>query len=83
MSSLYFGLNIFCQFDAGVLEFVTVFSVQCTVHRTGKGGGGLCVTFLDSTVDSNWQTQVAQNTMMRKCEISHFLIYGHNYVQYT
>jgi hypothetical protein len=31
MSSLYFGLDGFCQFEAIVLEFDAVFSVHCTL----------------------------------------------------
>jgi hypothetical protein len=38
MSSLYSILYIFCQFEAAVLEFVTVFSVS--VQYTVQGGGG-------------------------------------------
>jgi hypothetical protein len=46
MSSLYFGLDVFCRFEATVeLEFDEVFSVQCTyiVQSTAVGGaGGAC-----------------------------------------
>jgi hypothetical protein len=42
MSSLYFGLDVFYQFKAGVPEFDEVFSVQCTVLSTVVGGRG-CV----------------------------------------
>jgi hypothetical protein len=34
---LYFGLDVFCQFEARVPEFDAVFSVQCPLYR-GKGG---------------------------------------------
>ncbi len=36
MSSLYFGVDVSCQFEASVTEFDEVLSVQCTV-------GGGCV----------------------------------------
>jgi hypothetical protein len=36
MSSLYFGLDVFCQFDAKVPELDAVFSVECTLYR-GRG----------------------------------------------
>ncbi len=41
MSSLYFGLDVFGQFEARVPEFDAVFSVQCTLHR---GEGRSCVS---------------------------------------
>ncbi len=37
MSSLYFGLDVFCQFEARVPEFDAVFCVQCTLYRAGGG----------------------------------------------
>ncbi len=49
MSSLYFGLNVFCQFEARDSEFDAVFTVQCTLYM-GKGGGGLHVEFSDSSL---------------------------------
>ncbi len=38
MSSLYFRLDVFYQFEARVPEFDAVFSVHCTLY--GGGGGG-------------------------------------------
>jgi hypothetical protein len=32
------GLDVFCQFEARVLEFDAVFSVQCTLYGGGEGG---------------------------------------------
>jgi hypothetical protein len=40
MSSLYFGLDVFCQSKTRVPEFEAVFSVQCTVYPVQVGGGG-------------------------------------------
>jgi hypothetical protein len=37
MSALYFGLDLFCQFDAGAPEFDAVFSVQYTLYRVWGG----------------------------------------------
>jgi hypothetical protein len=45
MYSMYFGLDVFCQFEARVPEFDTVFVVQCTLYI---GGEGLHVRFWDS-----------------------------------
>jgi hypothetical protein len=45
MSSLYFGLDVFCQFEARVPEFDAVFSVHYT-----RGREGLCVKFWDSNL---------------------------------
>jgi hypothetical protein len=33
MSLLYFGLAVFCQFEARVPEFDAVFSVVCTLYN--------------------------------------------------
>ncbi len=81
MSSLYFGLDIFCQFEAGVPEFVTVFSVsvQYTVQGVGEG---LCVAFLDSRLKLA-DTASAQYNDDISLLISQFLICEPNYVQYT
>jgi hypothetical protein len=38
MSSLYFGLDKFCQFEAEVPKFDAVFSIQCTLYK-GEGRG--------------------------------------------
>jgi hypothetical protein len=46
MSSLYCGLDVFCQFEARAPEFEAVYSVQCTLY----GGEGLCVKFWDSSL---------------------------------
>jgi hypothetical protein len=40
MSLLYFGLDVFCQFEARVLEFDTMFSVVYTEQFTAVGGQG-------------------------------------------
>jgi hypothetical protein len=47
MSSLYFELDVFCQFEARVLEFDEVFSVQCTyiVQSTAVAELGVLVQF--------------------------------------
>jgi hypothetical protein len=42
MSSLYFGLDVCCQFEAIVLEFDAVFSVQCTLYTVQRGRGVAC-----------------------------------------
>jgi hypothetical protein len=34
MASVYFGLDVFCQFEARDQEFDAVSSVRCTVHWT-------------------------------------------------
>jgi hypothetical protein len=49
MLSVYFGLNIFCQFEARVPEFDAVFSVHCT------GGGGMGCMSNYETLASNRQ----------------------------
>jgi hypothetical protein len=36
MSSLYFGLDVFCQLEARVPEFDAVFRVQCSVFGASK-----------------------------------------------
>ncbi len=41
---LYFGLDIFCYFEAKVPEFAAVCSVQCTLYIPQLLGGRLCVT---------------------------------------
>jgi hypothetical protein len=46
MSSLHFGLDVFCQFEARVPEFDAVYSVHCTLYR----GEGLRVNFWDSSL---------------------------------
>ncbi len=51
MTSLYFGLDVFCQFEARVPEFDAVFNVQCTLYG---GGGGGCVSN-SGTLASNMQ----------------------------
>ncbi len=72
MSSLYFGLDIFCQFEARVPEYDAVLSVQCTLY----GGAGRCVSN-SVTLASN-----RQNTASRKYNddisllISQYLILG-------
>jgi hypothetical protein len=38
--SLYFGLDVFCQFEARVPEFDAVFSIQCILY----GGERACVS---------------------------------------
>ncbi len=46
MSSLYFGLDVFCQFEVRLPEFDALFSVHCTVYcvqSTAMWGGG-CMT---------------------------------------
>jgi hypothetical protein len=50
MSLLYFELDIFCQFEAGVPEFDAAFSVQCTIQSTAVGRQGLRVKFWDSSL---------------------------------
>ncbi len=46
MSSLYFWLDVFCQFEAGVPEYDAVYSVQ-----TLYGGGDVqYVQFWDSSL---------------------------------
>ncbi len=42
---MYFGKDVLCQFDAEVLEFDAVFSVQCSMYR---GREWLRVQFWDS-----------------------------------
>jgi hypothetical protein len=46
MSSLYFGLDLFCQFAARVPEFDVVFSVECTrtVYSPQLAGDRGCVS---------------------------------------
>jgi hypothetical protein len=46
MLSLYFGLDVFCQFEDRFLEFNAVFIVQCIVYG---GEGRLHVKFWDSS----------------------------------
>ncbi len=49
MSTLYFGLDVFCQFKARVAEFDAVFRVQCTlysVQSTAGGGAGVAYQIL-------------------------------------
>ncbi len=49
MSSLYFGRDVFGQFEARVPEFDAVFSVL-TVHTVQGGGEELRVKFWDSSL---------------------------------
>jgi hypothetical protein len=49
MLSLYFGLDVFCQFEARVQEFDTVFGVQC-ILSSPQQRGGVHVEFLDSSL---------------------------------
>jgi hypothetical protein len=39
MSSLFFGLDVFCQFEARVPEFDAVFSTQYTLYKKGEVAG--------------------------------------------
>jgi hypothetical protein len=79
MSSLYFGLDVFCQFEARVPEVDTVFSVQCTLFSPQLMGSRGCV--------SNSETQASnmQNTARPKYNddisllISQYLISDKSY----
>ncbi len=51
MSSLYFGLDAFCQLEARVPEFEAVFSIQRTLYSPQLlGGQKLDVIFWDSSL---------------------------------
>ncbi len=58
MSSLYFALDIFFQFEAKVPEYDAMYTVHCTlctVHSCWRGQGLLVnsVTFWDSSLRKN------------------------------
>ncbi len=65
MSSLYFGLAVFCQFEDKVPEFDTVFSVQCTLY--GERGSCQILGPLSQTGRIQW----AQNIMTTSLSWSH------------
>jgi hypothetical protein len=54
MSSWYFGLDVFCPFEARVPEYYAVVSVQCTLYSPQLLGGRGCVSN-PGTLASNWQ----------------------------
>ncbi len=60
MSSLYFGLDVFCQFEARVLELYTVFSLKCTLYSPQLLGVRGCVS------NSVTQASNRQNTASPK-----------------
>jgi hypothetical protein len=47
MSSLYFGLDVFCQFESKVPEFDAVLGVLYTLQSTTDEGGGGVACFLE------------------------------------
>jgi hypothetical protein len=62
MSSLYFGLDVFCQFEARVPEFDAVYSVHCTQYTsTAIGEEILRVKFYDSSLKLG-RTHLARDT---------------------
>jgi hypothetical protein len=63
MSSLYFGLDVFCQFEARVSEYEAVFIVvECTLYSPQLAAAGLCFKFWKSSLKKAGIQQV-QNTM--------------------
>jgi hypothetical protein len=44
MSSSYFGLDVFCVFKAGVLEFDLVFRIQCIMYSPQLFGSRGCLS---------------------------------------
>jgi hypothetical protein len=55
MSTLYFGLDVFCPFEARVPEYYAVVSVRCTLYSPQLLGGRRCSVSNPGTPASNWQ----------------------------
>ncbi len=57
MSSLSFGLNVFCQFESRVPEFDAVFSVQCTLYSPQLLWAGVAYQILGLLPQQNTASQ--------------------------
>jgi hypothetical protein len=66
MSSLYFGLDVFCLFKAGFPEFDLVFSVQCIMYspqllgsRGCLSNSGTLASYRQNTASSKYNADIS------------------------
>jgi hypothetical protein len=76
MSSLYFGLGVFCQFEAEVPEFDAVFSVEFTLYSPQLSEGKGCFSNSGTLASNRQNTESPKYNDDISMLISQYLISG-------